>query len=1436
MRRRLLWLLVAVLALPVLIPVAASLWLLTEAGQRQAAALVGRAASTPDIRVEIDGLAGLPPLRLEARGLRLADGDGVWLDLDRAEIAWSPLALLRREVRIDRVIADRLHLFRLPAGSDAAEPAAPALPSVPDLPVRLTLDRLAVAEIVLDAAVLGEPAVFALEAHAALGAPAEGLRAALALTRRDGADGRIAFDLEYRPADRWLAVDLDIAEPEGGLIARLADLPGLPPVELQGRASGPVEDWRLDLRGAAGPGLGLVADIALAAEAEGLRLTGDGRAELTALLPEEARPWIGDGIGWRLEMLLRAATRADLDRLALTARGGELTAQGSLAADALDLTVGVALAPVLPDLSWTTARLDGQASGSPARPSLSARVTVEELSAPGARVGRLALSATAVPTAPLTEAGAAVDLTADLTAAGLATGVPGLDALLGPESRADLAARIGLDGAVTLDRLAVALPALDLRAGGAATGWGDSADLRLDLAVPEMAALAPLSGLDLAGALEAGMDVAVRAGEIAGPLDLVWRDAATGIAAADGLLGDRVSLAADLAAAPAEGWVDLSAVRLHTAGLEMVADATWLGDALAAGWRLTLDDLARLGSDFAGTLTLAGSLSGPLESLSATVTADAPALTLAGRSVAALDVSADATGLPDRPRADWRATARLDGLPVEAGGALTPDGAGVRLSDLRLALRPLALTGEIALDGDGLATGRLTGGAPNLAGLRPLLGADLSGGLTMTVDLTAPQGRQDAALTVAGRGLGMDGMALARLDLTAAAADLRGSPRLDARLTAAEGTAGGIALDALTLTARGDPADLAIALEAEGRRGDQPLALDLAAAIAPEAGGARIGLRSLAAVVGPERVELAAPTVLRLSPGAYAVDRLDLRVRTGGVVLAGRLADTADLSLEIDALPLDLTTAFVGDLGLDGVLDGSARISGRHAAPTAEFSFRLRDGSAQEAAAFGVDRIAAGLDGTWRDGRLRAEGRIDIDPSGGVVLTADLPLRPGPLGALPSVPAGEAASFRAEGSLDLALVNDLLAGGADRVVGRVEVDLSASGPVDGLVAQGHLTLREGRYENLDFGTRLTDLEADLRGTARQLVVERLVAATPGGGRLEGSGSVLLDVPAGLPVDVRIAVTDGRLVDNDLAAVTVDADLAITGGALVDPLLAGRVTVSRADLRLPESLPRTVPTIEVTEINLPADARPQAEADSGASVLPRLDLAVAAPQAVYLRGRGLDVELGGDLTVTGSAAAPVLVGLLTLRRGTLDLFGRRFAFERGTIRFDGGAEIDPLIDLEARLAAREVTGIVRVAGRASDLSITFSSEPELPEDEVLARVLFNKRMGELTAIESVFLAQSLAASAGFGVGSVVEDFRRGLGLDRLTVEADEAGTGAQFEAGQYIADGVFLGVRQGAGADSSALVLEIELTPNVTVESDVGGARGGRVGIRMEWDY
>ena len=229
---------------------------------------------------------------------------------------------------------------------------------------------------------------------------------------------------------------------------------------------------------------------------------------------------------------------------------------------------------------------------------------------------------------------------------------------------------------------------------------------------------------------------------------------------------------------------------------------------------------------------------------------------------------------------------------------------------------------------------------------------------------------------------------------------------------------------------------------------------------------------------------------------------------------------------------------------------------------------------------------------------------------------------------------------------------------------------------------------------------------------------------------------------------------------------------------------------------------------------------------------RLDVTVKAPQRIFVRGRGLDTEFGGELKLTGPVSAIAASGAFRMVRGRLDFLTQRIAFDRGAVTFSG--DLDPMLDFSGSTRSGNVTITVTVSGRASDPQVTFTSSPDLPQDEILARLIFQKGIGELSPLQVARLAAAASELSG-GSGGVLSRLRATTGLDDLDIVTDDKGEAA-LAAGRYISDNVYLGVQQGIGSRSSRVTIDLDVTKNVKARAGMGSDGNSSLGIFFEKEY
>jgi translocation and assembly module TamB len=229
---------------------------------------------------------------------------------------------------------------------------------------------------------------------------------------------------------------------------------------------------------------------------------------------------------------------------------------------------------------------------------------------------------------------------------------------------------------------------------------------------------------------------------------------------------------------------------------------------------------------------------------------------------------------------------------------------------------------------------------------------------------------------------------------------------------------------------------------------------------------------------------------------------------------------------------------------------------------------------------------------------------------------------------------------------------------------------------------------------------------------------------------------------------------------------------------------------------------------------------------------RLNVNVSAPNQIFVRGRGLDAEVGGSVRLTGSISAIQPVGGFRLNRGRLAILGQRVTFEEGMVSLVG--DLDPFLDFRARTEGDGITVFVDVTGRVSELDIGFSSSPQLPEDEVLSRLLFKRSMGELTPLQLAKLAGAAAELAGGSNTSLVDSLRAKAGLADLDIVTGDDGNLA-VQAGTYLQDNVYLGVQAGADGKSRVTV-NLDLTDDIKAKASAGTDGETSVGVFYEKDY
>lgn len=683
----------------------------------------------------------------------------------------------------------------------------------------------------------------------------------------------------------------------------------------------------------------------------------------------------------------------------------------------------------------------------------------------------------------------------------------------------------------------------------------------------------------------------------------------------------------------------------------------------------------------------------------------------------------------------------------------SPPNAATRVVIRRLEVWKTAVTGELTL-GSGAATGTLALAGGGLDGTIAL--APRGGGQGFDVDVQANQASFGGATPIS----------IARADIDASGVIATGRTTVKGSVFAQGITYGSLFVGRLAANAELENGAGTVTASLAGRRGSR-FALQLNAGFQPDV----IAVAARGEFAGRPISMPRRAVLTRQGDGGWQLAPTQVNFAGGAIVGQGEFGGgRTAVQAQLADMPLSVVDIFT-DLGLGGKISGTVDFTtNRAGVPTGEAKVKVaglsRSGLVLTSRPVDLALVAK-LTPTRLDARAvideggrrlgRVQARIAGLPASGALFDR---LRAGDL----------FAQLRYNGPADalwrLAAVDAFDLTGPLSIAANVTGTL-ATPRVNGSLASDNLRLRSGLS-----GTDISGVTARSTFSGSRLRITSFRGSTPNGGTVRGSGTVVLEDLGvkGPQLDIRAAATNARLVEANGLVATVTGPLRIVSNGM-GGTIAGRLLVNRASWRLGTSAAeQRLPQIKTREINLPYDVRPRAAASAPWRYL----IDARAPSRVDVDGMGLDSEWRANVRVRGTTENLRIGGDAQVIRGDYSFAGTRFEMTRGAISFDENVPVDPRLDIEAETESEGLDVAVKVQGSALQPEITFQSTPALPEEEILARLLFGGSITELSATDVLQLGSALASLRGGGGLDPINRLRTAIGLDRLRiVSADPA---------------------------------------------------------------
>lgn len=1343
------WLLALIIA-PIILAIAL---LNTSIGKRFIAEQIAAIAPASGLRFEVGRIEGDIFSDAVLHDVVLLDPKGEFLTIPRVELEWRPLAWLTRGLDVSNLTAERGNLTRLPE----LEPGDPDAPILPDFDIRI--GRLALEDFTIAPGIAGDEAqVVNLEARA-------DIRSGRVFAKVDGAIGaqdRLALLLDARPDGDRFDMSLDYRAPLGGAMAQMLDADAGYRARIEG--DGTWSNWlghalvtrngerfaALRVTNRAGE-YGILGKLAPAAALEGLPARAAGNS--VAVVAN----------GTLLDSTLDGNAR--LIGAALDARGeGAIDLADNAFEDfALDARL---TDPTLfgEDLALEDTRLQAVLDGPFRDLRIGHELEVGELISGETRLVGISQSGTA------RFDGASWTLPLDADIERVVSGNEWVDPRLVDGT---------LDG--TLSYSGVRLTSDDLRI--VFPGLGARLSLRGNTATGAYALAGPVSasGVELDGIGRANADAKIVFQTASGaPWSL------------------RANLAGRITQVTNETIANLAGPQIRFrggVGIGGAAPLTFREVELEAE-KLTL---ALDGQIEEGRTTIAGSGRhteyGPF-TVEAAIADDGPQAVL---------VFADplpAAGL-ENVRVALSPTDNGFAIETEGGSLLGPfagelglvspaDGPTVvDISSLRISQTDV--TGRVSLV-EGGAQGNLQLAGGGLDGTIAL--APSGGGQGFDLDLTARNARFGGDTPIS--------LNRAQVDVSGRFAD--GSSRIEGTINGQGIGYGNLFIGQLSARAqvvdgRGD-----VTARIAGRRGSRfNLALD--GDIAPE----RIAVIARGSFAGQD-ITMPRRAVLTSQPdGGWQLSRTQFGYGDGRALVSGSFGggDTA-LDLSLVRMPLSLVDVVAADFGLGGTISGKVDFrSQQGTAPSGTARVKL-DGLTRSGLVLTSRPLDVSLVARLSPNRLDARAVLDENGTRLGRVQARITDLPGQGGLVERLQRGSLlAQMRYRGAADA--LWRLAAIDAFDITGPVSVAANATGSLLDPRVRGSLSSDDLRVQSAISGTNVRDVSVRGSFAGSRLRLQRFEGRTSGEGRVTGSGSIdLADIGGGRGprIDLRVAADNARLLNANGLSATLTGPLRIVSDG-IGGTIAGRVRIDEASWRLGTTADEyQLPDIDTREINQPPDVSAPTRLGSPWRYL----VDARAPSRINVDGMGLDSEWGADIILRGTTDDPRIGGEARVVRGAYSFAGTRFELTRGRIDFDENVPIDPQIDILAETQKDGLSVTVSVSGNAQQPQITFQSDPALPEEEILSRLLFGDSITSLSATDALQLGTALASLRGGSGMDPINQLRSAIGLDRLRiVGADPAlGRGTGVALGKNIGSRFYVEIVTD-GRGYSATEVEFRIT-------------------------
>jgi len=357
------------------------------------------------------------------------------------------------------------------------------------------------------------------------------------------------------------------------------------------------------------------------------------------------------------------------------------------------------------------------------------------------------------------------------------------------------------------------------------------------------------------------------------------------------------------------------------------------------------------------------------------------------------------------------------------------------------------------------------------------------------------------------------------------------------------------------------------------------------------------------------------------------------------------------------------------------------------------------------------------------------------------------------------------------GQLDLRLLAGLLPG--FDFVGQADANVSIGGNMSRPRITGRATIHNASASYADFPVGLSKINGDFVFDQSRFLFDR-VTAESGGGELTLSGNVVYG-EGPLRYEVTARTTLMRIRYPSGLSWLAGGTLQLSGSSSAS-ILSGSVQLERLLFSQGVDVASFFSTASETTNGPP----------SSSLFLRNLSFDIEGRTAAGAQIQWTSAQIGidGDVRLRGTWDRPILLGNIHLLGGQMAFRGNKFDLTRGDINFSNPFRLDPVLNVEATANISQYQVTINFSGPASRLSMTYRSDPPLPDSDIIALLALGSPGEEAGLRSQSASSQNYGATAllseaiSSGIGGRIEHL---FGISQFRVDPFVAGTATESNA-------------------------------------------------------